>query len=181
MSDEVSAKEHRRAIREKKAMSLVMIHVHRFKVFNDRYGHPAGDDCLRRVAAAITDTARRPGDVAACYGGEEFAVLLPDTDEAGAEVIAARIVQAVCGLKIRHEGNANGLVTISAGVASVVSAEFDGRPEILIENADRALYCAKDNGRNAAIRASAMARSPVVMQSGRRDRWIDRPDSQVIC
>jgi len=69
---------------------------------------------------------RRPGDVSARYGGEEFAVLLPDTDEAGAEVIAARILQAVCGLKIRHGGNVNYLVTISAGVASLVSDEFNG-------------------------------------------------------
>jgi diguanylate cyclase (GGDEF)-like protein/PAS domain S-box-containing protein len=160
--DEALAKEHRRSKREKKALSLVMIDVDRFKVFNDRYGHPAGDDCLRRVAAAIVETALRPGDVSARYGGEEFAVLLPDTDEAGAAVIAERILQAVRGLKIRHEGNANGLVTISAGVASLASAEFDGKPATLIQNADRALYGAKDSGRNAVIRASAVAPSRVV-------------------
>ena len=155
--DEALAKEHRRAMREKKALSLVMIDVDRFKIFNDRYGHPAGDDCLRRVAAAIAETARRPGDVAARYGGEEFAVLLPDTDEAGAEVIAARILEAVFGLKIRHEANPKGLVTISAGVASLGTVDINGGPEALIQNADQALYGAKDSGRNAVCRASAMA------------------------
>jgi diguanylate cyclase (GGDEF)-like protein/PAS domain S-box-containing protein len=158
--DEALAREHRRTKREKKALSLIMIDVDRFKLFNDCYGHPAGDDCLRRVAAAIADTARRPGDIAARYGGEEFAVLLPDTDETGAELIAARILGAVCGLKIRHDGNINGLVSISAGVACLVPAEAGGRPETLIQTADRALYCAKDGGRNAVVCASAMESNP---------------------
>ena len=103
-------------------------------------------------------------------------MLLPDTDEAGAEVIAARILQAVRGLKIRHEGNVNGLVTISAGVASLVSDEFNGRHQSLIESADRALYYAKDSGRNTVIRASAMAANPAVFR-GTLDRQIDRPDT----
>jgi diguanylate cyclase (GGDEF)-like protein/PAS domain S-box-containing protein len=168
--DEALAKEHRRTKREKKALSLVMIDVDRFKLFNDCYGHPAGDDCLRRVAAVIAETARRPGDVAARYGGEEFAVLLPDTDEAGAEVIAARILEAVCALKIRHDGNINGLVSISAGVACLVPAEAVGTPETLIQTADRALYCAKDGGRNAVVRASAMESNPGPATASRRPR-----------
>jgi diguanylate cyclase (GGDEF)-like protein/PAS domain S-box-containing protein len=158
--DEAFAKEHRRAKRETKPLSLVMLDVDRFKIFNDRYGHPAGDDCLRRVAAAIAETARRPGDVVARYGGEEFAVVLPDTDEAGAEVIAERIRQAVYGLKIHHEADANGVVTISAGVACTVSAGLNSRPETLMQDADRALYGAKASGRNAVIRASAMMADP---------------------
>jgi diguanylate cyclase (GGDEF)-like protein len=137
-----------------------MLDVDRFKIFNDRYGHPAGDDCLRRVAAAIAETARRPGDVVARYGGEEFAVVLPDTDEGGAEVIAERIRQAVYGLKIHHEADANGVVTISAGVACTVSAGLNSRPETLMQDADRALYGAKASGRNAVIRASAMMADP---------------------
>ena len=160
--DEALAKERRRARREKKAFSLVMIDVDRFKAFNDRYGHPAGDDCLRQVAAAIAETARRPGDIAARYGGEEFAVLLPDTDEAAAEVVAERILQAVWDLKIRHEGNLEGVVTISAGVASVDLAEANGVLETLIHNADRALYRAKNGGRNAVIRASTSPPEPLV-------------------
>lgn len=165
--DEALKKEHRRAKREKRALSLIMIDADRFKIFNDRYGHLAGDDCLRRVAAVIAEVAHRPGDVVARYGGEEFAVLLPDTDEAGAELTARRILQAVRGLKIRHEGSVHRVVTISAGVASLVSAKL-GRPEILIENADRALYCAKDKGRNVTIRASAMM--PLRAVTGRRLR-----------
>jgi diguanylate cyclase (GGDEF)-like protein/PAS domain S-box-containing protein len=158
--DEAFAKEHRRAKRETKPLSLVMLDVDCFKIFNDRYGHPAGDDCLRRVAAAIAETARRPGDVVARYGGEEFAILLPDTDEAGAEVIAERIRQAVCDLKIQHEADASGVVTASAGVACTVSAGLNSRPETLIQDADRALYGAKASGRNAVIRASAMMADP---------------------
>jgi len=168
--DEALAREQRRAKREKKALSLVMIDVDRFKIFNDHYGHPAGDDCLRRIAAAIAETAHRPGDIAARFGGEEFAVLLPDTDEAGAEAIAARVLKAVRGLTIRHEGNANGLVTISAGVASLVSAEFNGNAEPLIQAADRALYCAKDSGRNAVIRASVIGTNPTVTSRPRLKR-----------
>ena len=160
--DEALAKEHRRARREKKPLSLVMIDVDRFKAFNDRYGHPAGDDCLRRVAAAIAETAGRPGDIAARYGGEEFAVLLPDTDEATAEVVAERILQAVGDLNIRHEANFEGVITISAGVASVEPAEVSGEPEALIHNADQALYRAKDGGRNAVIRASTSPVEPFV-------------------
>jgi len=168
--DEALAREQRRTKREKKALSLVMIDVDRFKIFNDHYGHPAGDDCLRRIAAAIAETAHRPGDIAARYGGEEFAVLLPDTDEAGAEVIAAHILNAVRGLNICHEGNANGLVTISAGVASLVSAEFNANAEPLIQAADRALYCAKDSGRNAVIRASVIETNPAVTSRPRLKR-----------
>ena len=168
--DEAIAKEHRRTKRGKKALCLIMIDVDRFKLFNDCYGHPAGDDCLRRVAAAIAETARRPGDVAARYGGEEFAVLLPDTDEAGAELIAARILEAICGLKIRHDGNVNGLVTVSAGVACLVPGESNGGPETLIQTADRALYWAKDGGRNAVIRASAMESDPSPAKASRLPR-----------
>ena len=78
-------------------------------------------------------------------------MLLPDTDEAGAEVIAARILQAVRGLKIRYEGSVNGLVTISAGVASLVSDEFNDRHQSLIESADRALYYFRHGGQPGCV------------------------------
>ncbi len=153
--DEALAKEHLRARRERQQLALIMIDVDHFKAFNDIYGHPAGDDCLRRVARAIASTIARPGDLAVRYGGEEFAVLLPNTDEAGATLIAERISQTVLGLALPHEANANGLVTVSAGVAALVCTE--DWPEALMLSADRALYRAKDFGRNAVIRASEVA------------------------
>ena len=154
--DEALAKEHRRSKREKKPLGLIMIDVDRFKAFNDRYGHPAGDDCLRRVGRAIAEAICRPGDLAARYGGEEFAVLLPDTDEAGAEVIAERVRQAVVDLALRHDANAGGVVTISAGAASLLGGEAGESPEFLVNRADQALYRAKDGGRNAVVRASSV-------------------------
>ncbi|MDR3468519.1 MAG: PAS domain S-box protein [Xanthobacteraceae bacterium] len=153
--DETLAKEHLRARREHTTLALIMIDVDRFKSFNDIYGHPAGDDCLRRVSRAIADAISRPGDLAARYGGEEFAVLLPNTDEAGAERIAERILLAILGLGIPHEANANGVVTVSAGVAALACAEAP--PESLVDSADHALYRAKDFGRNAVIRATEVA------------------------
>ena len=153
--DEALAKEHLRARREHTTLALIMIDVDRFKAFNDIYGHPAGDDCLRRVSHAIADAILRPGDLAARYGGEEFAVLLPNTDETGAAQIAERILFAILGLAIPHEGNANGVVTVSAGVAAQACA--DGHAEALVDSADHALYRAKDFGRNAVIRATEIA------------------------
>jgi diguanylate cyclase (GGDEF)-like protein/PAS domain S-box-containing protein len=137
--DEALAKEHRRTRRENKTLSLIMIDVDRFKAFNDCYGHPAGDECLRRVGAAIAATIKRPGDVVARYGGEEFTVLLPDTDEAGAEVLAERVRAAIAAIALPHRQNINHIVTISAGVASLASAAVDAAPEILVQSADQAL------------------------------------------
>jgi diguanylate cyclase (GGDEF)-like protein len=142
-----------------------MIDVDRFKAFNDHYGHPAGDDCLKQVGRAIAKAICRPGDVAARYGGEEFAVLLPDTDEAGAAVIAERVLKAVLDLSISHDANATGLVTISAGVASIVGEMKGAVPEDLIKEADQALYRAKDGGRNAVVRATAPALCTVVFEA----------------
>lgn len=154
--DEALAREYRRAKREKKALGLIMIDVDRFKAFNDSYGHPAGDECLRQVGRAIADAICRPGDLAARYGGEEFAVLLPDTDEAGTELIAERVRQAVQDLALRHDANVNGVVTISAGAASLAGEEGDDSPQALVNGADQALYRAKDGGRNAVVRATSL-------------------------
>lgn len=154
--DEALAREYRRAKREKKALGLIMIDVDRFKAFNDSYGHPAGDECLRQVGRAIADAICRPGDLAARYGGEEFAVLLPDTYEAGTELIAERVRQAVQDLALRHAANANGVVTISAGAASLAGEEADDSPQALVNGADQALYRAKDGGRNAVVRATSL-------------------------
>ena len=153
--DETLDREHRRAHNEDRALSLVMIDVDRFKAFNDRYGHPAGDECLRRIANAIALSVRRPGDVVARYGGEEFAVVLPHTDEAGAVAVASNIQCAVLALAIEHGGSDWGFASVSVGVASLrPGAAADGFTGLLQE-ADRALYCAKHSGRNRVVRASS--------------------------
>ena len=126
-----------------------MLDVDFFKKFNDRYGHVAGDDCLRRVAGAIATGPRRPTDLAARYGGEEFAVILPDTDADGACAVAEKIRQAVQSLAIPHADSPCGDVTVSLGVHTCCPAdEMDAAPLSCIEGADALLYQAKTRGRN---------------------------------
>jgi diguanylate cyclase (GGDEF)-like protein len=140
--------EFRRSVRQHLSLSVVMIDVDCFKLYNDRYGHVAGDKCLMRIAAAVAGALLRPGDLAARYGGEEIAVLLPATDLAGAIVIAERIRLAVADLAIPHAGNLHGVATISAGVSAVRPRRTNDQPGDLVEAADRALYRAKTDGRN---------------------------------
>ena len=125
-----------------------MIDVDRFKSFNDRYGHLSGDQCLRRVSQVLEAEIHRPHDMAARYGGEEFALLLPNTDEDGAAVVAERIRLSVMGLDIEHGANPEGVVTICAGVAAIGRNGDVVVSERLLHQADRALYAAKEAGRN---------------------------------
>jgi diguanylate cyclase (GGDEF)-like protein len=157
--DETLAFEHERARRSGLAFSLIMVDVDYFKKFNDRYGHVAGDDCLRRVAGAIATGPRRPTDLAARYGGEEFAVILPDTDLEGACAVAEKIRMAVKALNIAHIDSPCGPVTISLGVHTChPAAEVDAAPLGCIEAADHLLYQAKMDGRNRmAIRRDRVA------------------------
>ena len=145
--DEVMAVEWRKSRREGRPVALLMIDVDQFKRFNDRYGHPAGDECLRAVADALLGVARRPGDVAARYGGEEFALLLPATDAPGAVDMAMRVRAAVRGLALAHLGSPHGIVTVSIGLASMVAAD-GGEADGLVAAADQALYQAKAAGRD---------------------------------
>ena len=140
-----------RARRDRHPISLVIADVDFFKAFNDTYGHPAGDDCLRRIASALRGTCRRPGDVAARYGGEEFALILPDTTEDSARQRAIDAMRAVAALEIEHRGSTVArTVTMCFGVAgSVPDAEVVA--DTLVERADRALYAAKRSGRNAVL------------------------------
>jgi diguanylate cyclase (GGDEF)-like protein/PAS domain S-box-containing protein len=154
--DDALAREHRRALRDRTRLAMIMIDVDWFKAFNDRYGHPAGDECLKRISRAIENTLPRPGDIVARYGGEEFAVLLPNTDESGAAIVADRIRRAVLALGIEHDASPAMTATISAGVASWAPGAMDSGPEALMQHADRALYRAKDDGRNAAVCASRL-------------------------
>ncbi len=154
MLDETLAREYRRAKRGFHPIALIMLDVDRFKAFNDLYGHPAGDECLKRIAEALTRSMRRSGDVAARYGGEEFAIVLPATDEAGGLLIASRVRQTVLDLAIEHDGNEIGIVTISAGVAAAHPNSLAEVRDGLVREADRALYLAKKNGRNTIALAS---------------------------
>lgn len=152
--DEGLAQEWRRAAREQNSLSLLMIDVDHFKLYNDRYGHQRGDECLRAVAAAIAGSARRAGDVAARYGGEEFAVLLPGADATAAAGPAEDLRAAIEAVGLQHSGNpANGIVTVSVGVATMTPVPEAGgyRPEDLVAAADAALYEAKHAGRNRVV------------------------------
>jgi len=149
--DQRLATEWQRLAREEMPIAILLCDVDFFKRFNDRYGHPAGDDCLRAVAKSIEACIRRPADLAARYGGEEFAVILPNTDRDGATFIAEKVCQAVNKLEIPHEASyVGGFVSISIGIASILP-ERQVSPRSLIESADKALYLAKDQGRNRVV------------------------------
>ena len=151
--DKTLETEYRRAERAEQSIAVIMIDVDRFKLFNDRHGHPAGDECLRRIANAIAVSIRRPGDLAARYGGEEFAVVLPGADEIGAMTVAANIQNAVRKLAIEHPDSEWGVATVSIGVASVQAVSPGNALELVLREADRALYLAKNAGRNAIASA----------------------------
>ena len=131
-------------------MSLQLIDIDYFKQYNDHYGHVKGDACLRLVGASIERVVRRPADVAARFGGEEFAVLLPNTPSAGALDVAAAIRVELANAAIAHATHPAQRVTISIGVATVASQEAL-TPEDLIDLADAALYRAKHAGRDAVM------------------------------
>ncbi|HOX33114.1 MAG TPA: GGDEF domain-containing protein [Spirochaetales bacterium] len=145
--DELVAEELRRAARQEQRLALVMIDIDRFKRYNDRYGHLAGDECLRRVARTLAERARRPGELAARYGGEEFLALLPGLAADRALRWAEALRREIEALGIEHEDSEAGVVTVSCGVASLVPPRGLA-PEAALELADRALYRAKAAGRN---------------------------------
>lgn len=146
--DQTLAREWGRAQRSHSDLSLLMLDVDHFKAFNDRYGHPLGDEALRIVARVISDNIRRPGDLAARYGGEEFAVVLPETDNEGARRIAEHIRLAVERQPPIRDGTSP--ITISIGLST-----WAGTPksslEALCSMADKALYQAKSEGRNRVV------------------------------
>jgi diguanylate cyclase (GGDEF)-like protein len=147
-----------RAYREGRHLALILLDIDYFKRFNDRYGHPAGDECLRRVAWAINSSARRPGDLVARYGGEEFAIILPSSDLTGAMAIAEKVTQTVRAMGLRHEeGGPGGTVTVSAGVAAVRAASTGSTLAGLKSLADQALYDAKQQGRDRVEASTANA------------------------
>ncbi len=142
-----------RAKRSRHMISLILLDVDFFKNYNDNYGHQAGDRCLKKVAQALIRHARRPGDLAARYGGEEFALILPGLESAKAMQIANNIQMYIESLQIPHEhSDAGTMVTVSLGVATLTLDQHMAK-SMIIELADKALYRAKDNGRNTVVLA----------------------------
>lgn len=156
--DNILGAEWKRAIRTGTPTGLLLMDVDFFKNFNDLYGHVQGDECLRDLAKWIAQEIRRPGDMVARFGGEEFAAILPDTDEKGAADVAEKIRQAVAGRRMPHSGNPHAVVTISIGCASLIPMRGSTERD-LIEAADKALYRAKNVGRNEVVRASMIRQS----------------------
>jgi len=150
--DQVLQTEWRRALRDCRPLSLLMIDADLFKSYNDTYGHPSGDSCLKQIAETTQDVVARPGDVAARFGGEEFAVILPNTDSNGALQLGARILEAIRSRGLPHSTRSGGIVTVSIGCATVVPRL--GQPAVnLVEAADDALYEAKKRGRDQLVAA----------------------------
>ena len=137
-----------RSIRSKQPLSVILIDVDFFKLFNDTYGHQSGDECLKRVAKALKDTVKRPTDLVARYGGEEFIIILSETDTQGARKNAEKARTNVENLQLLHEASkAASHITISLGLATIIPTP-DFNSANLITAADKALYQSKENGRN---------------------------------
>ncbi|MFT7625492.1 MAG: diguanylate cyclase (GGDEF)-like protein, partial [Myxococcota bacterium] len=143
--------------RDRSSLAVIMVDIDHFKRYNDHYGHAIGDDCLRQVAKALAGCARRPADLISRYGGEEFALLLPDTDLDGAMGVAEVCCEAVRAFELDHADSPTATyVTISAGAAAAIPVRGTS-PDSLVQAADNGLYLAKDTGRN---RAASIAPDP---------------------
>lgn len=152
--DQCLTTEWRRGMRERTPLSVLMIDADLFKKYNDTYGHPRGDSCLKQIAEAALDVVSRPGDLVARFGGEEFTVILPNTDNAGALRVGTEICEAMRNRRLPHSGNPFGIVTISLGCATMIPKLGQHAPDLL-EMADQALYQAKHNGRNQVSNGNA--------------------------
>jgi diguanylate cyclase (GGDEF)-like protein len=146
--DDLAQKHWKIATRRHTSVSVLMLDVDHFKLYNDHYGHPAGDSCLVRASAAMQESLKRPEDALGRYGGEEFIVILPDTDRAGAELVADKMRKSIEDLQIEHSHSSTAeVVTVSIGGATcnhTTGRTFAG----LIKQADQALYKSKKSGRN---------------------------------
>ncbi|MBE9045195.1 diguanylate cyclase [Pleurocapsales cyanobacterium LEGE 10410] len=149
--EEALIREWQRGQREKQDLSLIICDIDHFKLYNDTYGHQAGDVCLRKVAQAILNTVMRPADLVARYGGEEFVVILPQTPANNALKVAEKIRLQIEQLSLPHpQSSVSDRVSISLGVTSVVPQPKYTRKQLLF-TADKALYQAKKQGRNRAV------------------------------
>lgn len=152
--------EWRRSTREQSPVSLLIMDVDDFKGYNDSYGHQAGDNALKRIASQVRTAARRPGDISARIGGEEFAILLPDTSIEGAMILAERLRSSIERLRMEHSKNtAQPALTVSIGVSSCQPTQGSSNdnstdiiyPAMLMKSADHAMYRAKGKGKNRVI------------------------------
>ena len=149
--EKIIKKEWRNSIRKATPISIIMIDIDNFKEFNDNYGHLAGDNCLQKVSKIMQNTLKRPRDFVSRYGGEEFVAILPDTDQEGASHVAESIRKNIEKAKIPHKISlVSDFVTVSLGVATTNQADLLVYEELLDE-ADSALYKAKENGKNRYV------------------------------
>ncbi|MEM9806288.1 MAG: PleD family two-component system response regulator [Cyanobacteria bacterium P01_D01_bin.56] len=154
--DDKLDQEWKRLRREKSPLGLILLDIDCFKAYNDNYGHLGGDQCLRQVASAIKDAARRPADVVARYGGEEFAMILPNTDLDGVICVAETVQENLHLAAIPHATSLVGsTVSASIGLTAMIPNTSDS-PQTLIDWADKALYDAKSSGRSRIVAYSTL-------------------------
>ena len=153
--DAVLDEEWDAARRHTQPLSLILIDIDFFKQYNDHYGHVQGDDCLKRVGAALDAVASRPRDLLARYGGEEFVLVLPATDEAAARHVSERVRQALFKAQLPHAASPVGqLLTVSQGVGTIIPSASDTLVQF-IDAIDRRLYLAKQGGRDRSVAGAA--------------------------
>ncbi len=148
--DQFLLTEWRRALRDRKPLSLLLIDADLFKSYNDTYGHLRGDGCLKQIAEAAQDVVARSGDLVARFGGEEFAIVLPNTCNSGALQLAQDVCSVMRNRELAHSANPVGVVTVSIGCATLIPQQGQ-HVATLIDCADQALYEAKNTGRNRAV------------------------------
>lgn len=149
--DENFDKKYKECARDKSSLSLMMIDIDFFKLYNDNYGHGMGDEALIKVASALENILKRPSDMVARYGGEEFVIILKDVDKSGAQKVASSLIEAVENLKIPHKySQVKDHITISIGI-SLKESNDDKSKDDMLKEADDALYRAKENGKNRFV------------------------------
>ncbi|MBE9061005.1 diguanylate cyclase domain-containing protein [cf. Phormidesmis sp. LEGE 11477] len=146
--DEYIEDEWQRLARDQQPLSLILCDIDRFKLYNDTFGHPAGDRCLIHIARALLQVSQRPADLVARYGGEEFAIILPNTDTHGAWRVAQNIHESIRKLQIAHAAsNIEPYLTVTIGISTIIPGH-NNTTQMLLQASDIALYYAKQQGRN---------------------------------
>lgn len=155
MFDSVMEVEWLNARRNNQPLSIIMLDIDYFKQYNDHYGHIQGDDCLKRVAQVLSTAATRSRDFCARFGGEEFVLVLPETDEAAAKKVAERCYKLIFKEQIPHpKSQVSQILTFSIGVGTIIPTAADDEPLAFINGVDRRLYQAKQKGRNCIVSSS---------------------------